>query len=79
AVLAASGPVTLTTAPLATDAAQALVAKLVPGNLVDWVAGSTADSVVTADQAADTFNVILRKGSSAAAQFNLARYGAAVS
>jgi glyoxylase-like metal-dependent hydrolase (beta-lactamase superfamily II) len=77
-VLTAAGVVTLRTGPI--DAAQlaAVQAKLVPGNLVDWIPGEASGTAQLAQDAAQTFNVILAKGNSAAAQFNLAKYGASV-
>ena len=53
----------------------AVGATLVPGNLVDWERGSAADSAVVASDPAKTFGVILRKGNSAAAQFDTSKFG----
>jgi len=79
-VLAQNGVRTLTTGPIAADAATAVQTRLTRGNLVDWSAGSTADTVkVATDAPADTFNVILSKGSSAAAQFDMSKFGPEVS
>ena len=78
AVLGKDGMQTLTTTALSADKATALKARLVAGNLVDWIPADGSQRVVVADDAANTFNVILSKGTSAAAQFNLAKYGAAV-
>ncbi|MCG2591884.1 MBL fold metallo-hydrolase [Ramlibacter sp. XY19] len=77
-VLTASGVQTLKTAPVDSAKAATVQAALVPGNLVDWVPGTDKNSVKVASDAAATFNVILAKGSSSAAQFNLAKYGASV-
>lgn len=77
-VLTTAGVVTLKTGPVDPAKVAEVQAKLVAGNLVDWVPGSTANTAKVAEAPADTFNVILRKGTSAAAQFNLARYGASV-
>jgi hypothetical protein len=79
AVLTREGPQTITTSAL-TSAAQVDAAKaaLVPGNLVDWVSDRDNNVLIAADPAL-TFNVILSKGNSTAAQFNLAKFGAAVS
>lgn len=75
-VLTADGQRTLTTAGLSDEAATAIKARLVAGNLVDWVPSSTVTDAVVVDAVpAKTFNVILSKGTSAAAQFDLARYG----
>lgn len=78
AVLTQTGVKTLTAGPTTAAKATALRASLVAGNLVDWLPNGDTGALV-ADDAAQTFNVILAKGSSAAAQFNLAKYGPAVS
>ncbi|RYI12127.1 MAG: hypothetical protein EON48_13255, partial [Acetobacteraceae bacterium] len=79
AVLAQDGVRTLTTAAVAPAQAAAIQASLVPGNLVDWLPSATDPNVVqVAGDATGTFNVILAKGTSTAAQFNLQKYGAAV-
>ena len=78
AVLTQSGVMTLSTTVAATKTA-AVVANLVPGNLVDWIPGRDANGVAVPPDAAQTFNVILSKKNSTAAQFNLKKYGAAVS
>lgn len=78
AVLTQNGIRTLTTGSVSAAKAAAITARLVQGNLVDWVPGSGTDTVTVPEDAAQTFNVILAKGKSADAQFNLAKYGAAV-
>lgn len=75
AVLAKDGVKTLSTAGVSAEVATALSAALVPGNLVDWVPAAEANRVAVAQEPARTFNVILSKGTSAAAQFDVARYG----
>src|SRR6218665_1202940 len=75
AVLAKDGVKTLSTTEVSAAAATAISAKLVPGNLVDWVPAAQANQVAVATDAAQTFNVVLAKGSSAAAQFAVAKYG----
>lgn len=77
-VLAEDGTRTLSAGPLSAEGANAVRAKLVPGNLVDWIAADVPDRALAAVDAAQTFTVILAKGTSAAAQFSLAKYGAAV-
>ncbi|MEF7613538.1 MBL fold metallo-hydrolase [Aquincola sp. MAHUQ-54] len=79
AVLAKDGVRTLTATAASAEAAAAISAKLVPGNLVDWVAGTEANRVVVAQEPAQTFNVVLSKGTSTNAQFDVARYGPEVS
>jgi hypothetical protein len=54
-------------------------ANLVAGNLVDWTPGGSANTAAVPADALQTFNVILRKGSSTAAQFNMSKFGPAVS
>lgn len=76
-VLTQKGVQTLSTRPVTAEAADLIKASLVEGNLVDWLAAET-NGVVVADNAAETFNVILAKGRNTAAQFNLQKYGAAV-
>ncbi|MEH3086603.1 MAG: MBL fold metallo-hydrolase [Xylophilus ampelinus] len=76
-VLTQSGPVTMTTPPVSTANAALIRANLVAGNLVDWLP-ATGNTVAVPADAAQTFNVILSKGTSSAAQFNLQKYGAAV-
>lgn len=76
-MLTQTGVKTVSTAAVAPAAAQAIKASLVPGNLVDWVAAG-ADKATVAQDVAQTFNVVLSKGNSSAAQFNLQKYGAAV-
>jgi glyoxylase-like metal-dependent hydrolase (beta-lactamase superfamily II) len=75
AVLAQDGIKTITTGAIPAASVAAVRATLVAGNLVDWVPGSTPDSAVVPSDAAKTFGVILRKGNSAAAQFDLSKYG----
>lgn len=80
AVLAQNGVRTLTTPAVAPAQAAAIQASLVPGNLVDWLPSASDPNLVQVAGGADgTFNVILAKGTSTAAQFNLQKYGAAVS
>nr|WP_145549155.1 MBL fold metallo-hydrolase [Variovorax boronicumulans] len=79
AVLAKDGMKTLSTTAVSAAAATAISAKLVPGNLVDWLPAAQANQVTVATDAAQTFNVVLSKGTSAAAQFDLAKYGPEVS
>lgn len=76
-LLTAKGVEFLSTGSLSADAAAAIQASLAPGNLVDWLPRDNGRIAVTED-AAQTFNVVLRKGTSANAQFNLQKYGAAV-
>ena len=78
AILSQSGIRTVTTDALAAASVNALKAALVPGNLVDWIPNGADKASVPANPA-QTFNVILAKGKSSAAQFNLQKYGAAVS
>lgn len=77
AILTQSGVQTVTTNAVASSAADAVKATLVPGNLVDWVPNGN-DKATVAAEPAQTFNVVLSKGSSTSAQFNLQKYGAAV-
>lgn len=77
-ILTQSGVKTVTTTAIAASSVDAVKATLVPGNLVDWVPNGTEKASV-ADDPAKTFNVVLSKGRSTAAQFNLQKYGAAVS
>lgn len=77
-MLTPAGVAKLTAVADSTAAADTLKAQLVPGNLVDWIPGTEAHSAVVPADPARAFNVILRKGNSAAAQFNLAKYGPAV-
>lgn len=75
-VLTADGQKTLTTGAVSADTATTLKTSLVAGNLIDWIPSSTStDTVVVDPDPARTFNVILSKGSSAAAQFDMAKYG----
>lgn len=78
AVFAQDGVKTLSAGPLPSDKATALSSRLAAGNLVDWIPSSAANGVLLDADAAKTFNVILSKGTSSDAQFNLARWGAAV-
>lgn len=78
AILSQSGVRTLTTGALSAAGVTAAKAALLPGNLVDWIADGSDKASVPANPA-QTFNVILSKGKSSAAQFNLQKYGAAVS
>ena len=77
AVLTQGGVKTLSTGAVSPAAAQTIRASLVPGNLVDWIPVGS-DKVTVPQDATQTFNVVLSKGSSAAAQFNLQKYGAAI-
>lgn len=77
-ILTPSGIKTVSTGALPAGAAQAIQANLAPGNLVDWIPGSSADSATVPQDAAKTFNVILSKGDGADTQFNLAKYGPSV-
>lgn len=77
-VLTRGGTQTVTASAASTDALAAMQAALVPGNLVDWIPASTAGVATVPADGTATFNVILSKGKSADAQFNLAKYGAAV-
>lgn len=75
-VLTPEGPQTVSTGAIASaDAAKALAAAVKPGDLVDWLPGTTAADAVVATDVATTFNVILSKGNSTAAQFDMSRYG----
>lgn len=78
AVLTQYGIRTIATGPISASQAAAIQATLVVGNLVDWVPGTTANNAVVQQNVSQTFNVILAKGRSANAQFNLAKHGAAV-
>ena len=75
AVLSQDGIKTITTGAIPAASVTAVRATLVPGNLVDWERGAAADSAVVAPDPAKTFGVILRKGNSAAAQFDMSKYG----
>jgi hypothetical protein len=76
AVLGRGGARTIATAALPAADAASVAARLVRGNLVDWVpAPGAPDQAVVQPTAADTFGVVLSKGSSSAAQFKVARYG----
>lgn len=77
-VLAWSGIAKVTTDPMSAATAAAIQTKLVPGNLVDWIPGKAPGIAEVPLDPNQTFNVILSKGSSTAAQFNLAKYGASV-
>ena len=77
-VLAWNGIATITTAPVSATTAAAIQAKLIPGNLVDWIPGKAPGLAEVPADPSQTFNVILSKGKSTAAQFNLAKYGASV-
>lgn len=78
AILAQEGIKTLSTPSVPASQATSIMAKLVRGNLVDWIRSSSNDTVVVPADPSRAFNVILSKGTSAAAQFRLAKYGAAV-
>jgi hypothetical protein len=73
-ILTQSGAKTISVTVATADVA-AVTASLVPGNLVDWLPGADADSALAAAAAGSTFNVILRKGNSTAAQFDAAKFG----
>lgn len=78
-VMTARGVRTLSTEPLSAADATTVAARLVPGNLVDWLPGSAGgDTVGNGATAATTFNVVLAKGTSSAAQFVLHKHGPAV-
>lgn len=77
-ILTQNGVETVSVGSLSTADADIVKEGLVPGNLVDWIPGTGSTAKVPAD-VARTFNVILSKGNSAAAQFDLAKYGPAVS
>lgn len=74
-VMGKDGVRTLTTGTVSADAAAAIGAQLVPGNLVDWVPGAGTDRVAVAQDPAQTFHVVLAKRTSTNAQFDVARYG----
>jgi hypothetical protein len=74
-VLTQRGVQTLSTSAVSPAQASAIRANLVKGNLVDYLPGTAANTVQVAAQAGETFNVILQKGNSAAAQFDLMKYG----
>ncbi|WP_157994712.1 MBL fold metallo-hydrolase [Cupriavidus agavae] len=78
-VMTQNGIQTLSAPAASADAVAAIRATLVPGNLVDWIPGASAGTVTVPADPAQTFNVILAKGNSSNAQFNLAKYGASVS
>ncbi|CAM3602140.1 MBL fold metallo-hydrolase [Paracidovorax anthurii] len=78
AILSQSGVRTVTTAAVSSSSVDSIKAALVPGNLVDWIPNGT-DKATVPENTAQTFNVILAKGNSSAAQFNLQKYGASVS
>jgi hypothetical protein len=77
-ILTQAGLKTITSAPMTASQATAARAGLVQGALVDWIPGTDADTAAVPSDAATTFNTILVKGNSTAAQFNLAKYGASV-
>jgi glyoxylase-like metal-dependent hydrolase (beta-lactamase superfamily II) len=77
-ILTQYGVMTVSTGSVAATRAATIKASLAQGNLVDWLPGTSATNVLVPTDAAQTFNVILAKGTSADAQFNLAKYGAAV-
>ncbi len=79
AVLTKSGVQTITTAPVAAEVASALEARLAAGDLIDWIPGTTSTQAAAAPDPLQTFNVILSKGSSTAAQFDMSKFGAEVS
>ena len=68
---------TISTKSTTSDKATALKATLVKGNLVDYLIDTAVDGAVAIipSDAAKTFNKILAKGSSAAAQFDAMKYG----
>ena len=76
-VLTEGGPKTLTTTAVTPANAAVIQAALAPGNLVDWLASDTGAVTVPTDPT-QTFNVVLAKGKSSDAQFNLQKYGASV-
>lgn len=75
AVLSQTGVKTLTTPAVAPASAAAIAKQLVPGNLVDWLAAADGSTVTVAATPAQTFNVVLAKGSSRNAQFVAAKFG----
>ena len=77
-VLAWNGIATITTDPIPAATAATIQANLVPGNLVDWIPGKATGIAEVAVDPNQTFNIVLSKGNSTAAQFNLAKYGASV-
>ena len=77
-VMSPGGIKTITTAPVTAAQATTIRAALVPGNLVDWSPAADTDVAQVPTDVSQTFNVVLSKGSSTAAQFNLQKYGAAV-
>jgi len=77
-LLTQAGVKTLSTPAVSPADAALITASLVPGNLVDWLPAG-GDRVAVGSDAATAFNPILKKGSATAAQFNLQKYGAAVS
>ena len=82
-VLTQTGAKTLTASGVSAATAAGITANLVPGHLVDWLPANgngngNGDEVKVGADARSTFNVILKKGSSTAAQFNLQKFGAAV-
>jgi glyoxylase-like metal-dependent hydrolase (beta-lactamase superfamily II) len=76
-VLTQGGVKTLTTSAVTPANAAIIQASLAPGNLVDWLASDTGAVSVPTDPT-QTFNVVLAKGKSSDAQFNMQKYGAAV-
>lgn len=78
AILTQGGLKTISTGSIAPSRAAVISASLRQGTLVDWIPGANADTANVPEDASQTFNTILVKGTSAAAQFNLAKYGPAV-
>lgn len=78
-IMTQNGIQTVSAPAASADAVAAIQEDLVPGNLVDWLPGANANTATVSGAPGDAFNVILSKGNSAAAQFNLAKYGASVS
>ncbi len=66
---------TISTKPVTSDKINAVKANLVKGNLVDYLIDAAGDVAIVPIDAAKTFNKILAKGSSAAAQFDAMKYG----
>jgi glyoxylase-like metal-dependent hydrolase (beta-lactamase superfamily II) len=76
-LLTQGNKMTVSTKATTSEKVTALKATLVKGNLVDYLIDSAVDIAVAIipNDAAKTFNKILAKGSSAAAQFDTMKYG----
>ena len=66
---------TISTKSTTSNKINAVKANLVKGNLVDYLMDAAVDVAVIPSDAAKTFNKILAKGDSAAAQFDAMKYG----